>query len=312
MGELNTLDLRAQAETVLGERFDLRAFRAQIVNLGVLPLNLFGEEVYAWIATLSEGSPTIMEAEQTLPPAPLVARTAKNNALAHEIIKLFTEDQALLSDVARAKNEPTFLRTYKSYVERVKEEDHNPNFYDPAVFSRWVRAPDAPDIVRSYVEFRRSTDIRLQAIVAEGGWPRRAAVGDEAAADFFFLFGHADDDNAWRMTQLPTLESVYHEDHVNPRMYAHLCDRLANVAGNPQIYGSVMGPGKLPGTSKLYWPLLDNVAATDKRRAKIGLPSLEEDLEKFRQGAEIGPYMTPLVKGEAWSMADVYRTPVQH
>jgi len=51
------------------------------------------------------------------------------------------------------------------------------------------------------------------------------------------------------------------------------------------------------------------MAAADERRVQIGLPSIESDLEKFRQGANIGPYMTPIVKGKDWSMADVYRTP---
>jgi hypothetical protein len=134
-------------------------------------------------------------------------------------------------------------------------------------------------------------------------------VGDEAAADFFFLFGHADDDNAWRVTQLATIKRVFREDHLNPRLYAHLCDRLANVAGEPQIFGSIMGPGDTPGSAKLYWPLIDNMAAANQRRVQIGLPSIESDLELFRQGADIGPYMTPIVKGEDWSMAYVYGTP---
>ena len=61
--------------------------------------------------------------------------------------------------------------------------------------------------------------------------------------------------------------------------------------------------------AKLYWPLIDNMAAADERRVQIGLPSIENDLEKFRQGADIGPYMTPIVKGKDWTMADVYMTP---
>jgi hypothetical protein len=55
--------------------------------------------------------------------------------------------------------------------------------------------------------------------------------------------------------------------------------------------------------------LIDNTAAADERRAGIGLPSIEDDLEKFRQGADIGPYMTPLTKGMNWSMSDVYAKP---
>ncbi len=254
----------------------------------------------------SANAVTVLRAEQVSSP---VLKTEQNEALAHSIVQLFSEDQALLSDLAKAKKDPAFQQTYKAYIERVKVEDHNPNFYDPAVYSRWAQTPDAPEIVRSYVKFRKSTDLRIQFIVAEHGWPQRGAVGDEAAADFFFLFGHADDDNAWRVTQLPTITRVFREDHLNPRMYAHMCDRLANVAGKPQIYGSVMGPGKTPGTAKLYWPLIDNIVAADDRRVQIGLPSIEDDLQKFRQGADIGPYMTPIMKGQDWSMADVYKTP---
>ena len=169
--------------------------------------------------------------------------------------------------------------------------------------------PDAPELVQRYARFRKSTDAHVQSIVAGDGWPRRVAVGDEAAADFFFLFGHADDANAWRVSQLPTIKRVFREDHLNPRLYAHMCDRLANVAGKPQIYGSVMGPGATPGTAKLYWPLIDNMADADDRRAQIGLPSIEDDLERLRQGANIGPYMTPITKGKDWSIADVYRAP---
>src|SRR6185437_13370553 len=208
-----------------------------------------------------------------------------NEVLAREIVQLFNEDQTLLADLQTAKKDPAFRQTLESYVDRSKVKKYNPNFYDSVVYGLWAQAPDAPEIVRRYMKFRKATDARVQSIVAEYGWPQRDAVGDAAAADFFFLFGHADGNNVWRRTQLATLKRVFREDHVNPRLYAHLCDRLANVAGKPQIYGSVMGPGNKPGSAKLYWPLMDNMAAADKRRAQIGLPSIESDLKKFRQGA---------------------------
>ena len=229
--------------------------------------------------------------------------------LAREIVQLFNADQALLADLEKAKQDPAFRQTLESYVDCSKVKEHNPNFYDSVVYALWAQAPDAPEIVRRYARFRKTTDARVQSIVAENGWPQRAAVGDEAGAEFFFLFGHADGDNVWRVSQLANIKRVFREDHFNPRLYAHLCDRLAEVAGKPQIYGSIMGPGDAPGSAKLYWPLMDNMAAADERRAQIGLPSIESDLDRFRQGAVIGPYMTPIVKGEDWSMADVYRAP---
>lgn len=237
------------------------------------------------------------------------AQTGHNEALAHEITQLFNEDQTMISDLESARKNPAFEQTYQSYAHHVEVELNDPNFFFAALFELWAQKPDAPEVVRRYATFHKSTDARIESIVAQDGWPQRATVGNEAAAQFFFLFGHADDDNAWRLTQLATVARVFREDHLNPRLYAHLCDRLANVAGKPQIYGSIMGPGDTPGSAKLYWPLTDSVAAADKRRAQIGMPSIEGDLEKFRQGAVIGPYMTPIVKGEDWSMADVYKEP---
>jgi len=263
----------------------------------------------AALAINSASALAFVRTEQASPSVASTSKTGRNEVLAREIVQLFNEDQTLLADLEKAKQDSAFRQTLESYVDRSKVKEHNPNFYGSVVYGLWAKSPDAPEIVRRYIKFRKATDARVQSIVTEDGWPQRAAVGDEAAADFFFLFGHDDGNNAWRVTQLPTLKRVFREDHVNPRLYAHLCDRLANVAGKPQIYGSVMGPGDTPGSAKLYWPLIDNMAAADKRRAQIGLPSIESDLEKFRQGAYIGPYMTPIEKGKGWSMADVYRAP---
>lgn len=235
--------------------------------------------------------------------------TGHNEALAHEITQLFNEDQAMISALESAKHDPAFEQTYQSYAHHVEVELNDPNFFFAALFELWAQKRDAPDVVRRYATFHKSTDARVEAIVAQDGWPQRASVGDEAAAQFFFLFGHADDQNPWRVTQQAILDKVFREDHVTPRMYAHLCDRLANVAGKPQIYGTIMGPDPdPPGAAKLYWPLIDNIAAADQRRVQIGLPSIEDDLKDFRQGAAIGPYMMPVTKGMEWTLTDVYTT----
>ncbi len=262
----------------------------------------------AALAVSSACALTPMRAEQALPAVPGFSR-GHNEALANEITRLFNEDQTMISDLERARQNSAFEKAYQSYARRVEVDTNDPNFFFAALFERWAQKPDAPEAVRRYATFHSSTDARIEAIVAQSGWPQRASVGDEAAAQFFFLFGHADDDNAWRLTQRETLTRVFREDHVTPRMYAHLWDRLANVAGKPQIYGTIMGPDQeTPGAAKLYWPLIDNIAAADQRRAKIGLPSIEDDLERFRQGATIGPYMTPMTKGMQWTIADVYTT----
>lgn len=50
IGELKLKELRARAETVLGERFDLRAFHAEVLESGSLPLAVLEAKIERWIA----------------------------------------------------------------------------------------------------------------------------------------------------------------------------------------------------------------------------------------------------------------------
>ncbi len=45
------LELREQAKTALGPKFDLRAFHDQVLDAGALPLDVLGARIDAWIAS---------------------------------------------------------------------------------------------------------------------------------------------------------------------------------------------------------------------------------------------------------------------
>lgn len=50
IGQLKILELRAQAEQHLGDRFDIRAFHDHLLGAGALPLNLLEQRMNAWLA----------------------------------------------------------------------------------------------------------------------------------------------------------------------------------------------------------------------------------------------------------------------
>jgi uncharacterized protein (DUF885 family) len=50
LGELKLKELRARAEAALGERFDLRAFHAEVLESGSLPLAVLEAKIERWIA----------------------------------------------------------------------------------------------------------------------------------------------------------------------------------------------------------------------------------------------------------------------
>jgi len=49
VGEQTILRLRREAETELGERFDIRAFHDTVLGAGALPLGLLEQRVRMWI-----------------------------------------------------------------------------------------------------------------------------------------------------------------------------------------------------------------------------------------------------------------------
>ena len=232
-----------------------------------------------------------------------------NNALAGELAQLFQADQKIIAEFDAAKrSDPKLKEEYETYRQRVITEQHRNNFYDAFVLDLWVESGSAPDEIKRFQQFRLDTNARVRSIIEERGWPQRKDVGDTAAIMMFFLFGHGDNDNDWRQTQASTIERVNAEDKLNPRLFAHMIDRLRDVGGDRQLYGSIMGPGKDKGTARLYTELEFDQAKTNEKRKAIGLPTLDEDLDRFRNGAQIGPYMTPLVEGQHWDLSDAYNT----
>ncbi|MFC7379322.1 DUF6624 domain-containing protein [Brevundimonas sp. GCM10030266] len=234
------------------------------------------------------------------------SRQSRNVALASEIQALFEQDQAMLATVAQARSRPHLKGEYERHLADIRRSGRR-SFYDVEVYTHWAAEPEAPAEVVEYVAFRARSHEQLLSIIEKNGWPTRGMVGDEAAAMFMFVFGHDDGSNDWRMTQRPAIERVFREDRLNPRMFAHLMDRLEVIGGRPQIYGTIMGPSENGGS--LYEPLSDTADETDERRVSIGLPTMQQDLAKFTAGASIGPYMTPMTPDFEYTIADVWVQP---
>jgi uncharacterized protein (DUF885 family) len=55
VGQMEILELRAEAQKALGPRFDLRAFHDEVLDAGPLPLDMLQKRVEAWIAAQTAG-----------------------------------------------------------------------------------------------------------------------------------------------------------------------------------------------------------------------------------------------------------------
>ncbi|MEU0722811.1 DUF6624 domain-containing protein [Streptomyces sp. NPDC006140] len=119
----------------------------------------------------------------------------------------------------------------------------------------------------------------LRRIVAEHGWPGRSLVGEEGAEAAWQLALHADHLPDFQRAALRMLANAVERGEAPIRQWAHLRDRCAINAGQPQIYGTQHRRG-LPGVEMLPTQDPENL---DARRASVGLPPHAAVHEALRQ-----------------------------
>jgi hypothetical protein len=122
---------------------------------------------------------------------------------------------------------------------------------------------------------------RLKEIVAKYGWPGRSLVGTEGAAAAYLLIAHAVKDPA---TGAPDAEfqrlsvdlmGKLPPGEVENTQFASLTDRVLLYEGKKQLYGMMLTRNEK--NEKVPQPIEDE-ANVDKRRAKLGLPPLDDYL----------------------------------
>jgi hypothetical protein len=119
---------------------------------------------------------------------------------------------------------------------------------------------------------------RLEAIIAEIGWPKRSVVGERAASAAFLILQHSD--LAYQKKYLPLTRAAVAENEMRGSSLALLEDRVLLREGKKQIYGS-----QVQRNEAGEWEArsLEDPEHVDQRRASVGLPPLAEYLAGFAQ-----------------------------
>lgn len=117
----------------------------------------------------------------------------------------------------------------------------------------------------------------LKSVVASQGWPARSKVGDEAAHAAWLLVQHADRDPAFQIKALQLMEALVPLEEVDPRDYAFLYDRVFGELKGAQRYGTQM----VCSSGRFVPQEIEDPARLARRRERVGLPPLEEQLDRF-------------------------------
>jgi 23S rRNA (guanosine2251-2'-O)-methyltransferase len=147
---------------------------------------------------------------------------------------------------------------------------------------------DAPPEAEVLLAVNDANAQRFAQLVDElGTWPGLRHVGADGTDAAWMLAQHADRANDVRRGWLPILRSAVETGDADPRHLATLTDRTAAVAGEPQVYGTVV---LLAEDGEIEYPLpVADAGKLEERRRSIGLTPSRADAPYLAEG-DLIPY----------------------
>ena len=123
---------------------------------------------------------------------------------------------------------------------------------------------------------------RLRRVIESVGWPGAELVGRDGAEAAWLVLQHAIAEPDLLRRALPLLEAAAREGRADPAHAAMLDDRIRFFEGRPQRYGTQLDWG---AEGSLSPGEVEDPQRLAERRLAVGLPPLEEQMEKVRSRA---------------------------
>ncbi len=133
-------------------------------------------------------------------------------------------------------------------------------------------------LIEEMARIDASNVARLDAIVAEVGWPSTANIGEGASQGAWLIVQHAELPVQERY--LPVIAAATSAGYVKPADFATLEDRVLQRQGSPQKYGTQVVTAT-DGTWTVY--LVEDAANLDSRRKSVGLRPMNDYLQQLEQ-----------------------------
>jgi hypothetical protein len=137
--------------------------------------------------------------------------------------------------------------------------------------------------------------VKVKKILDARGWLGADIVGRQGNATFFLVIQHAD--LKTQEQYLPLMREAVKKGNANANNLALLEDRVAIRQGKKQIYGSQIG--RDTKTGEYYVQALQDPDNVDKRRAEVGLGTLQEYVSYWKLTWNVEAYKKQLPLIEA-------------
>ncbi len=131
----------------------------------------------------------------------------------------------------------------------------------------------------------KTNTVRMKNIVEQIGWPTISLVGKKASHAGWLLVQHSDDDVEFQKTCLRLMKINYAD--ISMANIAYLTDRILVSEDKKQLYGTQYKRSKTKPDVWEPFPI-SNVANVDVRRKKMGLQTLQENIDEINQNKPYG------------------------
>ena len=142
----------------------------------------------------------------------------------------------------------------------------------------------AEELSAAWPQVDADNALRMAEILDEFGWPGWSLVGEDGAFAAWLLIQHADFNLDLQKRGLAMLRAAVEADDADPSDLAYLIDRVLVAEGKPQIYGTQLSIDE-QGVITPRTPIEDE-ENVDARRAEMGLGTLEDYYDEFREPME--------------------------
>jgi hypothetical protein len=131
---------------------------------------------------------------------------------------------------------------------------------------------------KDFQETTKRNYLHLKKIIAEHGFPSYELVGKSSSHNFWLMVQHCDFDVKFQKQVLKLMLKEVKKQNASAQAYAFLVDRVRRNSKEPQLYGTQIVVNDVNKGYELQ--PVEKPEELDKRRQQIGLPPINEYLEK--------------------------------
>jgi hypothetical protein len=196
----------------------------------------------------------------------------------------------------KEKAEANLDKPLVAMLDTIYQEDQK---YRPQIESIGLKYGWESEEIKAHVKIINEKDsinlIKVKKILDDRGWLGADVIGNQGNSTLFLVIQHANIETQERY--LPMMREAVSKGNAIANDLALLEDRIAITKGEGQIYGSQVGLDQETGEYYVL-PLIDpdNV---DKRRAEVGLGTIQDYLSNFGMTWDVDEYKKKLPEIEA-------------